>query len=223
MKIESFIEMEELLSHPFIQSLENGEYTINELKIFAEQYYILSNSFVELLLLGSSRIKKDADRAVFIENLYDEHGRGVRKSNHRELFKKFLHATGCHDENKIIPLDSTLAYIYGMRELCRNGTQFEVLGAFGPGCESITVKQYTLIINALEKKFNFNEDELSFFSFHICHDPRHAADIAKIIKLLPNNSKDRQQIESGARISIILETLFWNGIYNACKKPNKYF
>ncbi len=227
MSIHSAIskELNDVLDHPFIQSLSNGEYSLNELKLFAEQYYLLSGAFVDFLLLASTRIKNDSNRMAFIENLFDEHGRGNHEANHRELLKRFLQAVGCKNFEKIKPLVTTSAYIHGMRDLCSTGSQLEVLGALGPGCEAFTVDQYTLITNGLEKHFDFTKDELMFFASHIAHDPKHTRDIDDVIaKLLKDDDSKLHQVITGAKKSIIFENIFWDGLYEGCgeiKTANK--
>ena len=141
-------DLDNILTHPFIKNLNLGNYSINEVRLFAEQYFLLSNAFVNFLLLGSTRIHHDFDRLPFIENLFDEHGRGNSKVDHRILLKNFLLASGCKNIDEIRPLDKTAAYIHGMRDLCSSGTELEVLGALGPGCEAFTVEQYTKIKKA---------------------------------------------------------------------------
>jgi pyrroloquinoline quinone (PQQ) biosynthesis protein C len=215
MNIQSALEKDvnSILSHPFIISLSNNEYTKKDLKIFAEQYYLVSIVFIELLLLGSIRIKEDENRSVFIENLFDEHGRGNSKVNHRELLKRFLIALGCGDVKSIVPLEKTSVYIHGMRDLCSRGSQLEVLGALGPGSESFVVEQYKLINTALNKNYDFKKNELIFFASHIAHDPHHTDDIDKVINSLIESGGNYREVISGAKQSIILEKLLWDGIY----------
>lgn len=211
-------DMDSILTHAFIQNLCEGKYSLKELRIFAEQYYLVSCAFVEFLLLGSIRIKKDSDRCVFIENLFDEHGRGSKKDNHRELLEKFLLAAECKPVGEIKPLVKTSAYIHGMRDLCRTGTQLEVLGAIGPGCEEYLVKLYTLINNAIIHHFTFEKRELVFFATHIAHDPSHTSDIEDVIKSLAMNDSDYSQIISGAKQALIFEKILWDGIYEECTR-----
>lgn len=210
--------LNDILTHPFIKNLESGEYSLHEVRLFAEQYFLLSCAFIDFLLLGSTRISNDSDRSPFIENLFDEHGRGNNKVDHRKLLKRFLRATGCQSIEAIRPIDKTAAYIHGMRDLCTRGTQLEVLGALGPGCESFTVDQYVLIKKGLENNFKFTKDELIFFTSHIAHDPKHISDIDDIIKRLVRNDDDLQQVISGAKKSIIFENIFWDGLYEECKR-----
>lgn len=204
-----------ILTHPFVKKLDNGGCTLNDVRLFAEQYYLVSGAFVDFLLLGSTRIKEDENRNAFIENLFDEHGRGNPKVNHRKLLKRFLVAAGCKEIDEIVPLETTAAYIHGMRDLCSTGTQLEVLGALGPGCEGFTVEQYSVINDALERHFKFSKDDLIFFISHVAHDPKHTSDIDNVIEVLVKNESDFNQVISGAKKSIIFENIFWNGLYDA--------
>ncbi|MBA5249197.1 MAG: iron-containing redox enzyme family protein [Gammaproteobacteria bacterium] len=219
MNINSKIKKEtsEVINHIFFKKLNKGHYSKLELKFFAEQYFLISQAFVEFLLLGSVRIKKDIHRSVFIENLYDEHGKGRPENNHRNLLKKFLISLGDININNIKPVEKVSIYIHGMRDLCSYGSELEVIGALGPGCESVTVELYKLINNGIRDNFSATKQDLIFFSSHIAHDPKHSNDIDNIIKELAKDGNDLHAVVFGAKQSLILEKILWDGIFEGCE------
>lgn len=202
-----------VINHEFFARLQKGEFTQHQIRLYAEQYYLVSKAFVEFLLLGSLSIKDDGHRSALIKNLFDEHGRGNNDGGHRVLLERFIQSLNGSIKN-IVPLDKTSVYIHGMRDLCHNGSQLEVLGALGPGCEFVTQQMYQSIYEALKNVYNFNDDDLIFFKSHIVHDPKHEKDIEDTIRcLVKNNTNDA--IISGAKQSLILEKIFWDGIYES--------
>ncbi len=196
-----------------IIALTNGEIDKSKLKIFAEQYYLISCAFNQFLFNACGSIDSETIREPLLENLYDEHGRGDLSQSHRELLKIFLNATEAGEIENLVPFPETEANIYGMNALCLNGSVNEILGALGPGCESFTVRQYKIIYNALKNKYGFSDEELIFFTEHIKHDPRHTADIEGAIKISVKSDSDIQEVINGAKKAIIYETLLWDGIY----------
>ncbi len=107
---EIYNEKNKLLNHVFFRYLTNGYYKKEKLHIFAEQYYLLSSEFSNLLFYACLKIKSEKTRLPIVKNLWDEHGQGDLKLSHRSLLKKFLIATNSNINN-IIPLNSTALYI----------------------------------------------------------------------------------------------------------------
>jgi pyrroloquinoline quinone (PQQ) biosynthesis protein C len=217
-------DVDELLNHNFIKDLENGKLSIQELQIFAEQYYLISCAFNNFLFYACANINSEKIRLPLLENLFDEHGRGDLKGSHRELLKKFLNAINAKEINNIKPLPSTQANIYGMEALCNNGSILEIIGALGPGCEAFTTEQYKKILNSLKRIYKFSDDDLIFFTEHIKHDPRHTDDIELILDQIINTDKEMNEVIRGAKQAIIFETILWDGIYKELcqyKKHNK--
>ncbi|HIE45669.1 MAG TPA: DUF3050 domain-containing protein [Flavobacteriaceae bacterium] len=222
-KLENSIEKErkKLLNHKFLELLSQGVYKQNELKIFAEQYYLLSNSFCNFLFYACINIKSEEDRLPILINLWDENGNGNIKLSHRTLLKKFLDAV---DKNinveNIVPLDSTKCYIANMLDLYKNSSVVEILSSLGTGCESLTTEQYKIILKSLRENYKFNDNELIFFIEHVYHDPKHSSDINIILEKLLRNNNMQKAINS-AKKAIHEEIKFWDGLYEACKKSNK--
>jgi len=208
-----------LLNHPFIQNLADGLYSKEQIKVFGEQYYILSCAFTEFLILASSSIKEEKFRVPIIDNIYDEHGRGNYLHSHRILLIKFLKAINAKGVDEINPLPHTSANIYGMKKLCETGTLNEIIGAIGPGCEYFTDTQYEKIVNSLYTNYNYSKDDLHFFYEHISHDPRHTEDIDSIITEIIKTESDYDELLFGAKQAIIFETLFWDGLFKTVGKP----
>ncbi|HYD06219.1 MAG TPA: iron-containing redox enzyme family protein [Reyranella sp.] len=206
----------EIFALDFFTAVKKGQYTRNQLIIFAEQYYYASKFFPRMLALAVSVMPTDRLRTGLVSNLWDEHGRGDLKLSHRELLKKFVFAAGSKkkDLDEIAPISSTLAYIMGMCSLCSSDNVLVVLGGMGPGCEAFTPAEYAFLIDALSKKYKFSRNELEFFIDHAKHDGGHMDDLytamTASIESRPNGLQD---VVLGARVAIEFEKLFWRGLH----------
>ena len=214
-------DIDELLNHPFFQKLERGEYSIKEINIFVEQYYLFSCAFTRFLLLAAASIKNEKYRMPIIDNLYDEHGNGNYLKSHRILFQNFMKATKAKHIDELKPLPTTSAYIYGMFKLCETGSLLEIFGAIGPGCEYFTDTQYLKIVKPLAEIYKFTETDLNFFYEHIKHDEVHSSDLDNIIIEIAKTEDDVNEVIKGAKQAILFEILFWDGIYKNCEKSLK--
>lgn len=219
-KIQKAIQpdIDRLLEHPFFVKLQNGDYTLKEIRLFSEQYYLISCAFTKFLILACSSIDNEKYRIPIIDNLYDEHGRGNYLHSHRIMLQTFMKAAGAKDVSELIALPNTSANIYGMNKLCESGSVLEILGAIGPGCEYFTDTQYENIVKPLNEIYKFSTEDLFFFYEHINHDPRHTSDIDNVIIEIAKSEEDIEEVIKGAKQAIIFETLFWDGLYNECEK-----
>lgn len=208
-------EKEKLFNHKFLQLLNNKNMKQNELRIFAEQYYLLSNAFCTFLFYACINIESEEDRLPILTNLWDEHGKGNIQQSHRNLLKKFLFSVDEKiDVNNITPLQSTKQYILNMLDIYKNSSAVEILSALGAGCESLTTEQYKIILKSLRSNYKFTDSELIFFTEHIKHDAEHSSDINKVLNNILTDTNINIAISS-AKKAINEEVKFWNGLYTA--------
>jgi len=211
-------ERNRLLNHIFFKELLKGNFSKKSIRIFAEQYYLLSDSFCTMMFFACANIRSEETRLPILVNLWDEHGQGNLKLSHRTLLKKFIFSIDSNIQlNEIKPLKSTTEYINNMINFYKKSLPLESLSALGSGCESLTVQQYKNIYIGLKNRYNFTDDELIFFIEHIHHDPKHSYDIDIVLEKLLNKDNLQNAIESSKK-AINEEIKFWNGLYNVCKK-----
>jgi pyrroloquinoline quinone (PQQ) biosynthesis protein C len=202
-----------LLNHEFIVNLSKKQYRKSQLKLFAEQYYLVSVEFITLLLYGALNIKLDENRLPIISNLWDEHGRGDIGNSHRELLKFFLIGIDKSvDFNKIQPSEKTKIYIEGMRKLLEKSSELETLCILGPACESFTAAQYKSIYTALITNYSFTKNELMFFKEHVIHDERHSTEINNVLEKFITSDEKLEKGIVAAKKSLFLEKIFWDGL-----------
>jgi len=219
-KLEESIkkDREALLNHIFFKELLKGNYPQKKIRIFAEQYYLLSNSFCTMMFYACANIQLEEIRLPILINLWDEHGHGNLEYSHRELLKTFIFSIDSNIVlNKIISLPSTKNYITNMIDFYKNSSPIESLSALGSGCESLTIQQYKTILTSLKNQYKFSDKELIFFIEHIHHDPKHSLDINLVLEKLLNKNNIQLAIQSSKK-AILEEMKFWDGLHQACKK-----
>ncbi|TAK93074.1 iron-containing redox enzyme family protein [Patescibacteria group bacterium] len=205
--------VDEILQHPFFMRLGKGICTKNELKIFAQQYYLYCEFFPKVLALVASKVPDDQTRFPLIENLWDEHGRGDLEKSHRALFKSFVYAVGLSDQelSQNPPLPFVFDYIEKAMTACDSHPFLYGLGFLGIGLEQFTSAEYQIIYDALHQ-YDFSEPGLTFWKEHIGLDDLHYAGFIQAASPWLKTEQDIRLLKKGAEEAIALEKALWDGL-----------
>ena len=80
-----------LLKHPFYQAWSMGKLTVEDLQVYARQYYAHVNAFPRYVSATHANCDHLPSRQVLLDNLMDEE-RGPE--NHPELWLRFVEGLG---------------------------------------------------------------------------------------------------------------------------------
>ena len=172
-RLHQHISRRSLLSHPFYQDWRAGKLTLDDLRLYAGQYYHFEASFPRFLSAVHSRCTDPAVRQSILNNLWDEeHGEG----NHRALWLGFCSGLGMgrHEvvPDPVQPKTQALLDTYG--DICSSHSFQEGLGA-------IYAYEVQLPEIAAEKLAGLrdlygisSQQALSFFELHSDLDVEHS-------------------------------------------------
>ncbi len=90
-RLQARIHEKSLLKHPFYQDWQSGKLSLDDLRVYAAQYYQFESSFPVMLSAIHSRCTDPAARQIILDNLWDEeHG----PRNHAFLWLRFAEGLG---------------------------------------------------------------------------------------------------------------------------------
>lgn len=90
-RLQGRVEAKSLLTHPFYQAWQAGELTVDDLRVYAAQYYFFEANFPRFLSAIHSRCPDREVRQSILDNLWDEeHG----ELNHRAMWLDFAAGLG---------------------------------------------------------------------------------------------------------------------------------
>jgi len=127
-RLHSHISDRRLLSHPFYQDWKTGALTLEDLRLYAGQYYHFESSFPRYLSTIHSRCPDPQVRQGILSNLWDEeHGR----ENHRALWLGFCDGLGMTpDEAELSPVHPKTQHLLDTYDtICSTGSFLEGLAA----------------------------------------------------------------------------------------------
>jgi pyrroloquinoline-quinone synthase len=104
-RVDALIEGRHLLQHPFYTKWVAGQIPPTAIREYAHRYFHFEAAFPRVLSAIHTRTEDPADRAVILENMWDEeHG----AENHVELWLRFAEGVGA-DRDEVRRGDATAA------------------------------------------------------------------------------------------------------------------
>ena len=167
------IEEKSLLEHPYYQAWKAGELTLDDLRIYAAQYYFFESNFPRYLSAIHTSCPDRSIRQNILDNLWDEeHG----PENHRKLWLDFCAALGL-DEQAVVDSDvsaATDALLDTYSRITNEGSFQEGLSAMY-AYEAQVPKVALEKIKGLRELYGFDSEEsLKFFAVHSTLDEEHS-------------------------------------------------
>lgn len=204
----------------FVRRLCGGEYTREQLRIYGERFFQLTEKFPCQLAAIVSICPHYELRAHLLENLMEEEGYGPRRNGsgfayhaerrHAALTRRFAQALGISDAALALagPAPATPWFDQAVQQ----GRWLVALAYVSLGVESNVPRTYRLLIPALRRHYGFNDHELSVFIEHVQADEGHGALGAAMVVQAIQTPADRAEAVEGIRRG---STAWW-GFLRAC-------
>jgi pyrroloquinoline-quinone synthase len=179
-RLQQLIDRKSLLTHPFYQAWQAGELSVDDLRIYAGQYYFFEASFPRFLSAIHSRCEDRRVRQGILDNLWDEeHG----ELNHRAMWLDFCTSLGLdqHQVELADLLPGTQGLLDAYFRVCNQGSCPEGLAALY--AYEVQVPLVALEkIRGLKEFYGIDSPEgLRFFEVHGVLDEDHAGKEAESI------------------------------------------
>jgi len=179
-KLRQRIESKSLLEHPFYQAWQAGELSIQDLQIYAGQYYFFEANFPRYLSAVHSRCPDREVRQNILENLWDEE---QGEYNHRAMWLDFCSHLGIDvgrvEAAEVRPATQELLNTYA--DVCNGGGFQEglaVIYAYEAQVPKVALEK----IRGLKEFYGFDHPEaLNFFEAHSTLDEVHSAKEAQTL------------------------------------------
>lgn len=204
-RLRNLVEEKSLLKHPLYLRWQEGQLTMEELKGYAKEYYVIEKEFSRYLSAIHSRCEQPEMRKALLENLVHEEYGNV---THADLWLKFAEGMGVAPENvrSHIHSDETENLLRIFRKHAFHGSVVCGLSALY-SYEKQQPKVAEKKIEGLKAFYNVREQStVAFFEAHQYYDVRHAETEEACLSELCHDSRTQEQSLEAAR-----ETL--DGLY----------
>lgn len=208
--VDSNVDEQSLLKHPFYRMWSAGELTLRDLQIYANEYFELVKAVPELVSSIIDLAPDDQIRERIMESLEEER-------EHVELWIKFAEGIGVpRDElNKHVSNNKTKAAIAELRKLASQS--FEEAMATMYAYESELPKISRSKIDGLKQFYGIEDlQTLNYFLTHEKVDIKHAALWRKILsnRITPENEP---AVIAAANASLVAQNKMLDSVLEICQ------
>lgn len=198
-----------LLKHPFYESWNSGNLSIEILKTYASEYYSHVEAFPRYISAVHSNCENIDARRVLLANLNDEEDlKNNGKENHPKLWRDFAYGLGVNSIESP-KIKETKELVDGYFELTKKDYETG-LGAIY-AYERQTPEVSKSKIDGLVAHYGINDEStLKFFKVHMVADEWHREEVENLI----NKCDNKEKIEFGAIQGAKLLWGFLDGMYN---------
>lgn len=172
-----------LWTHPFLERIECGDYTIDDLRTWAIQAGRIDQAFAEILsrMLLNPSISAE-HHAPLEENLQDELGHGNPEQEHFTLFQDVLRVIGVSEkEYEDTPMtEGTRGIVEMLLGAADDSSNPLRIASLMANEELICPREFPIFLRALEGLTKDRHD-LRYFDEHIDADVQHSEDLMRIV------------------------------------------
>lgn len=205
--------IQQVRSHPFLERCQDGQVSLEEMKIFLVQQGLYSAYFTRYLCALMSNLPSNHEVLELAENLFEELGLepGNQSTPHHLIYRDMLQRFGLSlDGAEAMP--GTIALIDAMMWHCKNANPAYGLGALCLGAEALVPPLYSDILRGF-KGCGVPEKDVDFFRIHVECDDGHAETIRDIMVEVAKDDAEQMQIMLTAGRTLVDARLnFFSGV-----------
>ncbi len=192
-EINKVLEEKSILKHPFYQKWNEGKLSLDELKIYAKEYFHFVKNFPMFVSSVHSYCNDSETRRMLVENIADEDGFKSNVSDHPTLWMNFCKALGLPEQEVLNhhPSNAAKEMVDGFYKLTRtNDYRVGLAGLLGYEKQIPEVSRVK--IYGLKKFYSISDEKaIEFFTVHEEADILHSK--AELDALLNSCSDEQSQ------------------------------
>ena len=189
------IDSKHLLKHPFYVAWSRGELTLDNLRVYARQYFAQVQAFPVYLSEMHSRSEDLAYRKIIARNLAEEEGGAT---THPELWLDFAAGLGadCQSVLNAAPGPKVAALVETFRSAARMETGLAAVALYRYEKQVPAVSAAK--IAGLQERYEVTDPAtLRYFTVHESADVKHAADWEQLIERADPDASDAATVADG--------------------------
>ena len=211
-QLNSILDQNHLLKHPFYQMWNEGKLDLAMLQEYAQEYYLQVHNFPTYVSATHAACDDIKIRQMLLENLIEEE-RGA--ANHPELWLRFAEGLGL-DRNAVLDrehLEKTSESVRILKDLARSESPAKGLAALYAYEAQIPEVSTTKIAGLKEFYGIDSEAALCFFKVHEKADKLHSQATREALLQLCQTEEAKQEALLAAEKATFALNLLLDGVY----------
>lgn len=213
--LREFVLQHGAVNNPFLDRFQNAEFTDDEFRHFAIQFFAFVKHFPRILATLLANTPDDAAADELTKILTSELGDGNPKRRHEYLYHRFLRSIDIEPKEaaRVPWLESTRAYIEGLAGLYGHENYHIAIGA-SFGLEHMAISMWDKLIPGIVKSKQarqpFSEMNIVYWTFHRALEQQHEDSMMNALDSV--SSSDEEAIREGCSRALDLLEGFWKGL-----------
>ena len=210
-RLQARIQEKSLLKHPFYQDWQAGKLSLDDLRVYAAQYYQFESNFPVMLSAIHSRCPDPEARQIILDNLWDEeHG----PRNHAFLWLQFAARLGLSkdDVQRAQALPETKHLVHTLKEITSTRPYQEGLAAMYAYEQQVPAVAEEKLRGLRDFYGITSQEATEFFVLHSGLDIKHSEGEAVAIAGKPLTPAQEQGIEQSLDRALDVLWNFLDGV-----------
>ena len=214
-EFKRLIDSHPVCSHPFWAQFEKGDFTLEQVKPFALQYYLHVTTTRLYAAAVLSRMPDEKIQLAIATVLWDEYGHGDSGRTHPAQFRSFLGHLGLTeaDWGPVLPIPELVRYRDLHYSLCSRENVW-----FGMGIVALTMEWpiprfYAHLVAGFRKALRLDDRALAFFLDHVKEDEVHTELLTSALTPYLADPAIRESMREGVVRSLDARAVFMAGLF----------
>ncbi len=200
--------MARIVSHPYLEMLEQGKAGREALKILATQQYLIVSNGIRNLALMLARFGDLPSRTIlndFVQAEFAVH----------EAVQRYARALGLEQQDlqRAQALPGALMFSYYETFLCLYGSDADLITAFFFDAQ-VWVPNARRVSRALQNRYHLSQEDVTFFEMYANYQPSEEKVIPPLQAAL-ERGVPAEQVQEATRLLLEYELCFWDAMAEA--------
>ena len=215
----------QVLAHPiltcrFLETIAQGSFSDEEIKLWVTQQYYFSSQFPRCLAALYARIEDyEISRPLMTNFLAVEHWGTEHEGAHWKLYQKVLSFFGlsASELKEQKPLEETEKYLKFRMQVCLTGTPEEALGNMAFAHEFVNSKIFDFYYKGIRKVRGMTDNVAEYFKVHVTDDVGDYEVLRDIIVRGYNTPASMELVKKGALAVLDARLEYFDNLFKRFK------
>jgi len=214
-EFKRLIDSHPVCKHPFWAQFEKGDFTLEQVKSFAIQYYLHVSTTRLYAAAVLSRMPDEKIQLAIASVLWDEYGHGDPGRTHPAQFRAFLEHLELTeaDWGRALPILELVRYRDLHYTLCSQENVWLGMGIVALAMEWPIPQFYAHLVAGFRKALRLDDRALSFFLEHVKDDEVHAELLTSVLTPYLVDPKICESIREGIARSLNARSILMSGLF----------
>ncbi|MFY9574094.1 MAG: iron-containing redox enzyme family protein [Blastocatellia bacterium] len=201
-----------------VDSVRSGAMSPTGVRLWTLQASLVVRVFTRFISAIHANCPHRDAQQLLAENLWEEHGRGVRERDHYALVRKLARSLGATDSelDNAQPLPETADYLDHCFNVTRNASFVESITALGIGVEIFMPAFFGVLAESLCLHYGLSRDDVEYLSVHVGEDETHANRALELIAAYADTDEMMEKATNALREMLIVKRRFAEAVYRHC-------